>query len=646
MGHMRQLIRLTLALVFVACAALRAQEANPYSCEQKVEQRIAEVLGPVQFEPSALDPTKIDQAANLALLLLFKRGPVEEANRLVLAYCGADRMTTYVGKAVPRGRCEALLRVYLLERTNGLLTRNAREAIEDFAWELLTKYPMGMSRTTVEKAELAHFLLPNNGQADKWRRYTLALQIVRRAERYGPGAMLEGDTIENHCRAWSRFWVKFFHLFPNEGTDMDIAHPSSYGECTAGAFYDLFDLADDPEVRRLAGNFLTLFWAEVAAEFDPRIGERVGMATTRWPDYAGSRTFWARPLLYCYQWHDNDDSDPSLGMATFLTSSYRPPEIVTAIARDRNRGCYLATSRRPGMTSGDGIEETTTNYRADDGGQPRIMVDKHGDSHFRRDVYYTPDYALGTLATDPRRNYISDVVLTPNMGATFATGLRDRIVVMGTGYYPLRPTSGITGKAVSIIARDANAKLGHGDRFVSAGTRVFVSNGNLWNNRSEDASGWFFTRSGDACAAIRPGGSGYHTNVTDMTMTFAHAREVNRKVTEIAEKNGHFLELNDMWAPVVIQMGRAADYKSFEDFQVAVKASRFEYQDGKLLYVSAAGDTYEYWARGAQLPRINGKEMNLNPSKTFDSPFLSMVHGSSNAVITFPGHRDLVLDFK
>lgn len=47
-----------------------------------------------------------------------------------------------------------------------------------------------------------------------------------------------------------------------------------------------------------------------------------------------------------------------------------------------------------------------------------------------------------------------------------------------------------------------------------------------------------------------------------------------------------------MWAPVVIQMGRAADFKGFEDFCASVKHNRFEYQDGKLNYVSEAGDTY------------------------------------------------------
>lgn len=52
-----------------------------------------------------------------------------------------------------------------------------------------------------------------------------------------------------------------------------------------------------------------------------------------------------------------------------------------------------------------------------------------------------------------------------------------------------------------------------------------------------------------------------------------------------------------------------------------------------------------YWAKGTQLPRINGTEVNLNPANTFDSPFLSMVHGNSKAVISYHRHQNLVLNF-
>jgi len=633
---MKHAILLTSIFLFAFLTRSDAAEAN----DAIFTQRRDTVLREIEARPGPSPEKNIGFKQHMALLHFFRNEKLEEANRMVLDFC-ANPFHVYRGKVLPRGfSSSALFRIYLLEGTRKLLTKEAREAIEDNAWGALTKYPLGMSRATVDKAELAHFLLPNNGMTDKWRGYYLALLIVRQAERYGPKAMLEGDTIENHCRAWERFWLTFFHTFPNEGTDMDIAHPTSYSAITTGVWYDLYDLAADPEVRELAGKFLTLFWAEVAAEFEPRIGERAGMATTRHPVHTG-QAFWARRLLYCYQWHDNNEGGTALELVPSLTSAYRPPPIVVAIAQDANRGCYQTTSRRPGMISGDGVEVTYTTYRGDIKGN-RIIMDRNGNSHFRRDVYYTPDYALGTLTSDPKRQYISDVILTPMMGATFATGYLNRIVVMGTGSYPVRPTSGITGKAVSIIARDPNAKFGHGRHFESDGTRVYISNGELWNNRVEHKSGWFFTRAGDAYAAIRPSAGGYH--ITDKSYSYSTWDAVP-KVSEVAETKGQFLELNDMWAPIVIQMGRTEDYKSFEDFQTSVKANRFEYQDGKLTYVSNAKEKFEYWAKGAQPPRINDITVNLNPPKTFDSPYLSMVHGSSKAVITYPGHKELVLDF-
>jgi hypothetical protein len=45
------------------------------------------------------------------------------------------------------------------------------------------------------------------------------------------------------------------------------------------------------------------------------------------------------------------------------------------------------------------------------------------------------------------------------------------------------------------------------------------------------------------------------------------------------------------------------------------------------------------------LPKINGTTVKLNPSKTYDSPYLSMDHGSNKAVIHCPGYKDEMLDF-
>ena len=98
---------------------------------------------------------------------------------------------------------------------------------------------------------------------------------------------------------------------------------------------------------------------------------------------------------------------------------------------------------------------------------------------------------------------------------------------------------------------------------------------------------------GNAYAAIRPAAGGYVIPSPGKISYFDDPMKADRKVISVEEKRGHYLELNDMWAPVVIQMGRAKDFESFEAFQTSVKENPFTYADGKLSYTSEAGDTYE-----------------------------------------------------
>jgi len=608
------------ALLLAPLAALHAGDVPTQSYVAIVAQRLQEGLNFVQANAWPSPEKNVEQKQHMALLLLFKNEKVEEANRMILEYCGLGQLTTYVEKVVPKNRSESLFRIYLLERTHRLLSPQARAAIEDYAWNLLTKYTRGITRADANKSFWELDSSENHYVNDR-RRYLLSLLIARRSERYGPKAVLEGQTVESHYQAWIKFWLRYFRARAGEGTDLEVAHPSSYGLCTVGVYYDLYDLTDNVELRELAGKFLTLYWAEVAAEFEPRTGNRA-WATTRMPEYTGPR-YWARALLYCYNWHDAAYDNNFIGGVPFLTSSYRPPEILSAIARNRDRGCYLATSRRAGMIKKEG--------------ERGIVFDEDGNSHFRRDVYYTPDYTLSTMTLDPTRDYDGPICLAQTMGVTVASDLQARITVLGTGYYARRAVNGITAAGVSIIARDPKAIFGL-DRFKSNGTRVFISKGELWDNRAEDKSGWFFTRAGDAYVAIRMADGSYR--ITTKTYDWP-----NRKFKEVEEKKGYLLELNNLWSPVVIQMGRASDYKSFEAFRTSVKDNEFEYANEKLTYISEAKDTFEYWAKGVQLPHINNVAINLNPANTYASPYLSMKHGSPVATIICPGHKPVVLDF-
>ena len=619
---MKHTFTLLSALLLVPLAALHAAETPEQAYDQLVQKRFREGLDAIAGSPIMSSKKATGQDIWKALLLFNENKDIEEAEQYILNFCG-NPLTTYVGKPVPQNRNEALFRIYLTEKTRRLLSPKIKAVIEDYAWELLTKYNRDITRADADKP-FWKFSSSENHYVNDRRRYTQALQVVRMSDRYGPEAKLEGASIESHYQAWTAFWIRYFQVRAGQGVDMEIAHPSSYGICTVGVYYDLYDLTDSLRLRELAGKFLTLYWAEVAVEFEPRTGQRA-LASTRNPDFTGNLTGWARDLLYGYGWHDNGCQGNSIGLLPFLFSSYRPPEMLRALAHNPNRGSYQTTSRRALMIESEEKEKAGV-----------IVFDKNGDGHFRRDVFYTPDYTLSTMTLDPARKYNNVGDLAQAMGVTFAADLPARIVVTGTGYYTGRALNGITGAGVSIIARDPNAQFGRG-RFMSEGTRVFIRNGPLWDNRVEDASDWFFTRCGDAYAAIRvPQGF----IITTRTYTWP-----GRKLQEVVEKNGQHLELKDMWAPVVIQMGRATDYKSFEAFQASVKARKFEYENGKLTYESEAKDHYEYWAKGTQLPKINGTPVNLNPAKTYDSPFLSMEHGSNKAVIKYPSYDDVVLKF-
>ncbi len=617
---MKQLCYLLYLSLFARLAPLHAQNTQSYG--DLVEARLKEATAATSQLPEKLWKTNSGQGIYMAILLLTENKNLEVAEQIIADHCG-NPLTTYVGNPTPQSRNEGLFRIYLTKLTRERLSPKARETIEDFAWLLLTTHHRGITRADADKSFWL-FSSSENHYVNDRRRYTQALQIVRMSPRYGPDHKLGDESIESHYQAWTAFWIRYFEARANEGTDIEIAQPSSYGICTVGVYYDLYDLTDSPRLRELAGNFLTLYWAEVATEFEPRTGQR-GIAATRNPFYDGVRTYWAESLLYCYGWHDGRYKDTSLGNLPFLFSSYRPPEILRAIAIDPKRGPYQTTSRRAVMIESLAREK-----------EGILVFDEKGDAHFRRDVFYTPDYNLSTMTMDPTRLYTSGD-LAQTMGVNFSSGASDRIVVHGTGFYSRRAINGITGTGVSIIARDPNAKLGRG-RVMSEGTRVFIRKGTLWDNRVEDPSGWFFSRAGDAYAAIRVAGEGYIAS----TRTFVWP---DRQLQEVQEQHGHHLELKDMWAPVVIQMGRASDYESYEAFQASVKARKFEYENGKLTYESEAKDSYEYWSNSKQLPKINGTTVNLNPAMTYDSQYLSMEHGQSKAVISCPGFEEVVLEF-
>ena len=638
-------VSISLLLIFALFLLLpiTAETCRADNVDDVIEKRLRQAIEYAMEHPW---PDKKKQSPSYALACLFTNQHVELANKLINDHC-----EKYPAKPVASyGHApQVLLRIYLKPRCYALLTDKSRRNIEKMAWNYMyARSRIDPAANSWNNATRGPWFITGSENHDMNFKVAilLASQILRQAPApYGPAAKLaDGFSVEEHYHQWIKYFKSHFRQRAREGLDCEIAHPSSYGLSTIIDWYRVADLTDDPELKRLAENLLTLFWTNVAVEYEPRTGIRAGWSVTRGYKYSWYQIgaiYWAKQLLYAYDWTDKVFNGAMTDMCLY-TSSYRVPPIVRAIARDTNRGPYMVTARRFGR-GGRWIPTP-----AEGGGVYEVVFDDgpEHNSHLRRDTWYTPQYALSAITFDPARSYIELTRQSRLMGVTFSSDIEDRIIVLGRGSeeYKMVTSCTINGLCrpdLLIVARDVGAVLSkdlpdmtyykgmsYDEELLKInGTRVFISDGALWDNRQEKDDGWFFTHSANAYCALKIAQGDY-------------------KVVPSSYKFGYFLELQDLWAPVLIQTGRAQDYKDgFEQFKKAVKATPYSYTDGKLTYTSLAGEKYEYFSNSRKIPTVNGKTFNLNPPRTYNSPYLSMDHGSDIATISYPGHDDLKLDF-
>ena len=494
-------------------------------------------------------------------------------------------------------------RIYHDPAMNARLTPQARTDIQDMMWRFIRT----RSRTTDAQGDAWVYHGSENHDAMQKGSYLLCAEALKDAPGYGPGMVLaDGQTLAQHATAWSGYFQRYFIGRAREGINAEIASPI-YAKYSVGVYYNLMDFAESPVLRTLAQRFVTLYWADTASDWT-RSGVRGGGEARCYKDNylrLGSQ-YSFQSLLYGYGWHAASSTVRTYGLIP-AASSYRVPALITASATDPARPNYLYTSRRFGRDGG---------VLGDD----NFITFDSGNSNLRRDTWVTPDYTMGTLTFDMNRDYVQILDQNRAMGVMFASGPNNRVMVFGRGstfdnksYADL---SGVTRENCMVVQRDQNANNTGG------GTLVFVPQ-SLWNARVE-TGGWLFLQSGNAYCAVRPA-SGTYTAET--------------------AASGVDLSMSNIWAPVIIQMGQSANYADFGAFQASVTANALTFSSNTLNYTSEAGDTFTFYANSRTTPRVNGTTVNLNPARTYDSPYLSMVHGTDLATVSYPGHENLLLNF-
>lgn len=596
------------AIRVLVLALLLAGLVLSAGAQTTVDQRLASMVQANITDPSPgiTDPNNAAGIFSYALACLHLAQNVSQANDLL--------STFYANNPVPDSDTtdynayfwqHLLWRLYHDPAMNARLTPAVRSTIETNMWRWLR------TRSKLAEAQGSGWVIHNSENHDAMQKgsHLMCLVALKDAPGYGPGRVLaDGGTLAAHLQAWTDYFIRYFRSRAKEGINVEIASPI-YAKYSVGAYYNIMDFADSPALRDMAKQFIDLYWADTASDWTLS-GVRGGGESRCYKDgylrLGGQYSF--RALLWGYGWHTSSGVVRTYPLIPAV-SPYRVPGIITACASDTNRPGFLYTSRRFGR---GGAWDSDLNY---------TVVFDSGNSNLRRDTFVTPAYTMGTFTVDMNKAYIALLDQNRAMGVMFASGVNDRVMVFGKGNTTddksFADITGVTRENCMVVQRDKNANTS------GNGTMIFVSQ-NMWTNRVE-TGGWLFLRTTTAFCAIKPAGGGY---------------------TAASAQGGYDLELGDLWAPVVVQMGQATAYADFAAFQSSVMSNTLTYVSGTLNYTSEAGDTFTVYANTKTTPRVNGTTVNLNPVKTYDSPYLSMTHGQDTATVSYPGYTNLILDFR
>lgn len=522
-----------------------------------------------------------------------------------------------------------LLRIYFGASAAAHLTDETRALLLD----LMLDFVFARSKVDVAEGSTWLVVMSENHDAIQKAAYLLASRALVEAETpYGPDFVLgDGRTAAQHYAAWQRFWREYFRERAGEGIGCEIASPV-YAKHALASYYGVLDFGGGEALTSIANSFLTLYWSDVAQDFLPGSGVRGGAETRTYKNgylTQGTRQS-VRPWAYLYDWHDTPNASTHPLTLVAAASPYLPPALVHAQATDKDTP-YLYASRRcgrGGMTRVDG--------------EPlyRISFDHGRGSHILRTSFVTADYVIGALSFDPDEPYNNLAGQNRTMGVSFGSDVNDRIVIHGRGLdkngtIGYDEITGVVAENVLAVSRDPEFRR-------SSGVRIFISKGQLWDERVEYA-GWFFTRTDAAYVAIRMSEAGYVVH---------------------GDPNGKMLDQVDSWTPIIVQMGQARDYASFGAFQASVVANGYVIKrsaavvtksgltsddfatvTSRIDYRSEAGAVLTTYSHNQRLPKRDGKPIDLLPNHTYSSPWLESEYGSDRVRLSHPLFGALELDF-
>ena len=439
---------------------------------------------------------------------------------------------------------------------------------------------------------------------------------------YGKRVLGDGDTLRAHYDAWE----KFFHAWMRERAKRSMfieVQSRGYGIHTIKNIYPLYDFSECPETRRLAKNFLDLYWALWAQE---QIDGASGGGMSRvYPTGARSTYGEAATWAYWYFGLNPSSNRRPYGMDyVCLDSAYRPHPLIGKLAADaKARGTYEIEMRPLGWAL---PEDKYPDYRPD----PEW-------GRIYRYTYATPDFIVGTQMFPQAAFTNWCMISSQNRFHGVVYGPRDAQLL------PIPAAMGRHVKTASLPSTAYNsfwsmqkngtllARKNRHSRY-TGGMCVWLSAAGGVDKAEKDGD-WWFTRCGGAYSAVRVAQGGARLVAT------------GPKAEMPCERNGKFLVCDNQWAVVIVETAHACDFANEAEFRAKVKATDFSLTASTLDYTGIYGNRFHMLLDRDDGSTIDGEPYVKKIDWSIRSPFVRMPWCGDMAEVAFGGET-LRLDFR
>jgi len=413
----------------------------------------------------------------------------------------------------------------------------------------------------------------------------------------------DGRTASDHFSAWNTYLKIYFAERAKKGLFIEMMS-RDYNHKSLKGVFNIFDFADDAELKRRAGLFIDLYFAYWGQE---QIDGISGGGKSR--IYSDIRPGTSE---YGYLFFAVGDKPRFAStILSAMTTAYRPSLVVVDVVCDlEGRGSYEVQQRPLGLAEAGHYEPPVYHMRTDYGGIVRYS-------------YCTPDFVIGTAMSEARPKSDWALISSQNRshGAIFTGSAAAGILPQCAKTRNNRSynTQWSVQKKGTLICQKLTFNTGAGQM------RIWFAGEGL--STPVEKKGWVFCESQGAYAAVHIVDGGYHWEESDSRRS-----------------EGQWLCCNHEYSPVILEVCRKSSYESSEQFRAEILDNAITFDNKILRYTGIYGDTFTFFANYSRVPEINGKPVDYTPTRAFDSPFLKS-DWNSGVVHLQKGARSQVLDF-